>query len=160
VVPTPPVSAAPSAAPSVQPASAKGYDCKKLITDAEMRQATGLSTVAFFNQELWTDTPGLPEGETSCQFFAGQGATSIALTVWTGPSLATFDQLWAAGSPADNVPGIGDAARVSAASLAGGARVGGRGIAVVLADTGKTGLAGVDVKDAITKILAIVVPRV
>jgi len=159
-VPTPADSAAPSAAPSIQPAAAKAYDCKKLITDAEMRQATGLSAVAFFNQALWTDTQGQPEGQTYCQFFAGQGAASIALTVWTGPSLAVFDQLWAAGSAADSVPGIGDAARVSAASRTGGARVGGLGIGVVLTATGDNGLAGVDVKDAITKILAIVVARV
>lgn len=159
-VPTLAGSAAPSAAPSTKPAAAKSYDCKKLITDPEMQQATGLSSVTFFGQELWTDRPGLPEGETYCQFFAGQGATSIALTVWTGPSLVVFDQLWAAGSDADSVPGIGDAARVSAASLAGGARVGGLGIAVVLAATGNNGLDGVDVNDAITKILAIVVARV
>ena len=157
-VPTLAGSAAPSAAPSSQPAAAKRYDCQKLITDAEMRTATGLPSASFFNQT--TDTTGPSAGETYCQFFAGQGATSIALTVWTGPSLADFDQLWAAGSAADSVPGIGDAARVSAASLAGGARVGGLGITVFLTATGDNGLAGVDVKDAITKILAIVATRV
>ncbi|MBA3876352.1 MAG: hypothetical protein C0498_05360 [Anaerolinea sp.] len=159
-VPTLADSAAPSAAPITQPAAAKPYDCTKLITDAEMRQATGLSTATFFNQVLWTDRPGLLEGQTYCQFFAGQGATSIALSVLTGPSLADFDQLWAAGSAADSVPGIGDAARVNAASGAGGARVGGLGITVFLGATGDNGLVGVDVKDAITRILAIVATRV
>ena len=159
-VPTLAGSAARSAAPSSQRAAARPYDCKKLITDAEMQQATGLPSASFFNREVWTDTPGLPKGETYCQFLARKGATSIALSVWTGPSLAEFDQLWAAGSDADSVPGIGDAARVSAASKAGGARVGGQGIAVVLSATGDNGLDGVDVKDAITKILAIVATRV
>ncbi len=141
---------------------AKKYDCKKLLTDPEIQQATGLSSAAFLSQELWTDTPGLPEGQTYCQFFARQGALSIALTVATGPAFTLFEAAAAGAAGLDELPGIGDHAVYSATSHLGAARRGGTLVIVKFADmsgSGK-GFADVDTKSAATKILGTVIGRV
>lgn len=150
-------STAPSGAPpSVAPAATHVYDCAKLVTDAEMRQATGLADAALFHGN------GVAvKGQTYCQFFARSGATAIAVSVWTGPALTDFNQLWAAAPASSAVSGIGGAdARVSVAARMGGARINGLGISVAFAATGTGGLNGIDLQAAIEAILRIVVGRV
>ncbi len=148
--------AAPRTADTVKPSPTRLYACAKLISLAQLRKVTGLPDAT----SVPGSSAGLPKGETYCQFLAHRGALSIALTVWTGPSRASFDRLWAAGASAEKVAGIGDAARISVPNRAGAARVGGTGIAVVLAETGTKGLAGVNVRSAIRGILAVVAKRV
>jgi hypothetical protein len=162
-----PATAAPgaSATPTTQAGDvaadpARKYTCAKLITEAEMKKATGQASAAFFRQELWTDTKGLPEGETYCQFFVDQGAVSIAVSVWTGPA---FTQLQAAGKGATGsveLPGIGDRAIFSAATGFGAARVGGTYVVVAIRNTSGGAPAGIDVKGAVERILTVAAGRV
>lgn len=153
-----PEASTPAAASTAAP-DAK-YDCKQLIADAEVQAATGFSSAAFFRQELWTDTPGLPEGQTYCQFFANQGAVSIALSVMTGPAYTQLEAELANVFGLEELPGIGEHAVL--ASTLGFARSHGVAVTVAIGDTsGGSGLpTDLTVKTAITKILTLVIGRV
>jgi len=138
------------------------YFFVKHTSDPEMQQATGLPSAKFFQQELWTDTPGLPEGETYCQFFANQGGISIALTVATGPAFTQFEAaIEAAGSAGrEELPGIGEHASYAPAIHTGGARTHGVLVLLKITDLSGSGLAGLDLKTAFIGVLTIVVGRV
>lgn len=153
-----PEASTPAAASTAAP-DAK-YDCQKLITDAEMQAATGLSSAAFFRQELWTDTPGLPEGQTYCQFFGNQGAVSIAVSVMTGPAYTQLEAALANVTGLEELPGIGEHATL--AGTRGGARSHGVAVTVAIGDTsGGSGLPkDLVVKTAIANILTLVIGRV
>jgi len=158
----PPAAATPAAAATAVAGAAPAhkYDCKKLISDAEMRKATGLSTAEFFHQELWTDTPGLPVGEVYCQFFAGQGATSIALTIATGAAFDLFEAAAGGGAGLEELPGIGEHALFSAAAHLGAARAHGVLVLVKLTDMSGNGLESLDLRAAVSGVLKVVIDRV
>ena len=129
------------------------------MTDAELQLATGLSSAVFFSQSLWTDTPGAPEGQTYCQYFANDAGMSIAFSVLTGPSFdSVFMSLFSVGGEA--VPGIGDEALVAPDGSGAGARVGGVGILVTIVDLSGSGFGTFDVKAATVAILEVVAGRV
>jgi hypothetical protein len=155
VVRTPAVDARVATAP--KPSPTKIYSCARLISVAQMRKVTGVRDMSLVPSH---PRAGLSQGETYCQFIGRQGALAIAVTVWTGPSRADFDTLWAVGASAEQVSGIGDAARISVADHVGGARVGGTGVGVALAETGDGGFTGLNVRSTIKGILSIVAKRV
>jgi hypothetical protein len=156
-------SAAPSAAASApadaSAAPATAYECADLISEAEM-QATGLAAAEFLSQEHWTDTPGMPEGQTYCQFFANNGAISIAVSVLTGASFEVVYLALVAAGGGEPLPGIGDEAFVAPDGTGGVARTHGVGITVFITDMSANGLGNLDAKAAVTQILELIVDRV
>ena len=104
-------------------APVRKYDCTKLITDAEMRTATGLADAALALQRFGTDQ-GEPAESTSCQFSAKQGAISIGLTVATGAAVPLYDAAVFSGPAGgrEALPGIGDTAVFVPQGKFGGAR--------------------------------------
>jgi len=162
--PTSAESAEPSAAqsaagvPSAAPAMA--YACADLISDGEIQAATGLADAAFFGQEHWTDTPGLPEGQTYCQYFADAGGISIAVSILTGPAFEDVYLVFEAAPGGEVLPGIGDAAGWDEEAGAGIARTGGIGITVFITDMSGQGLGGLDLRAAMTALLELIVDRV
>jgi hypothetical protein len=156
-----PASAPASAGSKVAADPDKKYECKKLITDAEMQQATGLDSAEFFHQEWWTDTPGLPEGQTYCQFFANSGGIAIALTVATGPAFTFYEQAAGAATDLVELPGIGDHAVYSSAAHFAAARKGGTLLLLKFQDMSGSGLPkGLDVQSASGKVLQTAVGRI
>jgi hypothetical protein len=151
-----------SSAGEASGAPAQAYDCGDLMTDAELQLAIGISSASLFSQELWTDTPGTPEGQTYCQYFANDGAISIAVSILTGES---FDVLFvplvdAGASIAEPLSGIGDMAVVAPDGTGGAARAHGVGITVFITDLSGSGFGTLDVKEATTNILELVAGRV
>jgi len=142
-------------------APARKYDCTRLITDAEMQTATGLTSVAFSRQRFGTDG-GEPAESTSCQFSAKQGAISIGLTVATGAAVPLYEAAVFSGPAGgrEALPGIGEAAVFIPQGNAAGART--RGVVIVLRFQAHrpNALDGVDVKGAVTRILKLAVGRI
>jgi len=133
---------------SVAAAPARKYDCTKLITDAEMQTATGLSSAALARQRFGTDS-GEPAELTSCQFSA-QGAISIGLTVATGAAVALYEAavFSAPTGGREALPGIGDDAVFIPLGKAAGARAHGVVIVVKFQAHRTNALGDVDVKGA------------
>jgi len=156
-------SAAPSAAASApadaSAAPATAYECADLVSVSEM-QAAGLASATFFGQEQWTDTPGMPEGQTYCQFFASDGGISIAVSVLTGASFEVVYLALVAAGGGEPLPGIGDEAFVAPDGTGGVARTHGVGITVFMTDMSGNGLGSLDAKAAVTQILELIVDRV
>jgi len=158
-------SAAPSAAASTpadaSAASATAYACAELISDGEMQGATGLSGAALFAEEHWTDTAGMPEGQTYCQFFTGDANISIAVSILTGASYESMYVVLVSVGGGEALPGIGDAAVLAPDGSAGAANTHGVGITVIFTDMGGgAGLRSADGKAALTQILNLIVDRV
>ena len=135
---------------------AEAYDCGDLLSDAELQAAAGPSA-AFLSGENWTDTPGMPEGQTYCQYFAG--STSVAVSVFTGPSLEVFLALFGAGG-GESLPGIGEFAAIAPDGTAAGALTHGVGVTVIVTDLGGTGFGDFVPRDAVIAILERVTARV
>jgi hypothetical protein len=142
-------------------AEAKKYACIKLITDAEMQTAAGVSGAVLAVQRFGTDQ-GEPAESTSCQFSAKQGALSIGLTMATGAAVALYDAAVFSGPAGgrETLPGIGDAAVLVPQGRFGGARTHGVVILVKFQANRTSALDGVDVKGSVTRILKLVVGRV
>jgi len=156
-------SAAPSAAASApadaSAAPATAYECADLVSVSEM-QAAGLASATFFGQEHWTDTPGMPKGQTYCQFFASDGGISIAVSVLTGASFEVVYLALVAAGGGEPLPGIGDEAFIAPDGTGGVARTHGVGITVFITDMSGNGLGSLDAKAAVTQILELIVDRV
>jgi len=154
-------SAPPSAAGDPSPVAQKRYKCASLITDAEMRSASGYKEAKLFGD----DQSSSLTGQTYCQFFTGNAGISIAVSVFTaGPGWdKAFLPLWKLGQinpAAVHLPGIGDGAIYGATTHAGLAVVAGHGISVIFSDMASGKLKGVDLQAQITKILTILAGRV
>lgn len=112
--------------------TAKDYDCKAVLSNAEALSATGL------NFELTEAKNGAADpypGYTDCGYFAGDG-TYMQVTLWTGPAYQQgfVPQLQAARSGgAEPITGIGDEAGWSTAGSVFGVRVGNAGITIAFA---------------------------
>lgn len=151
---------APPASVAVPAGPARMYECKALITDAELQQATGVADLAY----LSGPSEGSPDGLTDCGYFGRSGALYVQVTVWTGPIKAGFDQLVAAGAgnPATKkLTGIGDRAGYAATAdgATGAAAVGDIGVTVAFQAMSDGGAAGIDYSTAIPTILRTVVGR-
>ena len=146
---------------SAAAAPARKYDCTKLISDAEMQTATGLSSAALARQRFGTDT-GEPAESTSCQFSAKQGAISIGLTVATGAAVTLYEAAVFSGPAGgrEALPGIGDDAVFIPQGKAAGARTHGVVIVVKFQANRTNALGDVDVKGAVTRILKLAVGRI
>jgi hypothetical protein len=164
-VPSAAVSAAasapsPSAAASAGSGGAAGtYDCAALLSDAEIRQATGVPDFALAPD----NTSGGPEGYTDCGYFGKGGTLYIQLTTWTGPSKVTFDGSWEGLAPlGEPIAGVGDEAAFAqeGTRATGAAKAGPVGISVAFQEGAPAAFEGVDVKAAATEILRTVVGRV
>jgi hypothetical protein len=123
-------------------------------------QAAGLATAEFFGQEHWTDTPGMPDGQTYCQFFANDSGISIAVSVLTGASFEIVYLALVAAGGGEALSGIGDEAFVAPDGTGGVARTHGVGITVFITDMSETGLGNLDARAAVTQILELIVDRV
>jgi hypothetical protein len=157
-----PVLAAAGVMASAQLAGAqRRYDCKKLITDAEMQSATGLAGTAMVLQQFGTDNGG-PAESTSCRFSAKQGAISIGVTVATGSAVRLYEPAVFAGPAGgrEKLAGIGDSAVYVPEGHAGGARTHAAVIVVRFQAHRTDAWTGVDVKAAVTRILTLVVGRI
>ena len=142
----------------VTAAPSRAYECADLISDAEIKAAFG-PTASFFSQQLWEDTPGAPEGQTYCQYFAEAAAISIAFSVLTGPSFEVFLELTSTPG-ALPLEGIGDFAVIAPDGTAAGAQVGGTGVTLAVIDLGGSGFGDIDVRAAVIAILELVMSRV
>lgn len=149
-----------SAAGDPSPVAQKRYKCASLITDAEMRSASGYKEAKLFND----DQSSSLAGQTYCQFFTGTAGISIAVSVFTaGPGWdKAFLPLWKLGQVtlgAVHLDGIGDGAIYGPTTHAGLALVAGHGVSVIFSDMASGTLKGVDLKAPITKILTILAGR-
>jgi len=155
---TPEATPRPTPKPTPKPASKpSGYQCTALLTDAEMRKATGLADAALIGHKN-----GRPRvaGETYCGFSASAGTVKLVVAVWTGGAMSSFNEFWGviAGS-STSVPGIGDSAIIDAGDGAGGARVGKIGVSVQI--KGPAGVpAGVNALSALTTMMKLAAKRV
>jgi hypothetical protein len=100
----PSTAAATSPTPASAPSAAgpKAKTCRDLLSDSEVRQATGLANAALKS----VDATLAIVNETHCRFDAG--TTTIDVSVWSGDRLAAFDTLSAAQSnPVTlDIPGV------------------------------------------------------
>ena len=149
---------APTASPTAKPTSAPtSYLCATLMTNAEVRKATGLSDAHLVN-----GTNGRPRvaGETYCPYTSSSGTITVVLAIWTGGAIKNFNEFWGVISPyASSMSGIGDTAIIAAGDGAGGAKTGKIGVSVQI--KGPSGVpAGVNALTSITTILKLVVKRV
>lgn len=154
-------SAPAGAAGDPTPAAAKRYKCATLISDVEMRDASGYAEAKLSGEDQSSSLPG----QTYCQFFTGNAGISIAVSVSTaGPAWDNaFLPLWKLGQMtpgAVHLDGIGDGAIYGATTHAGLALVAGHGVSVIFSDLASGKLKGVDLKAQITKILTLVAGRV
>lgn len=144
-----------------QPVATKLYKCSTLVSNAEMRSASGYTEAASSGD----DQTGELSGQTYCQFFTGSAGISIAVSVFTAGQgwEQAFLPLWKLGQTIPGgvrLDGIGDGAIYGPTSHAGLALVAGHGISVIFSDMASGKLKGVDLQDQITKILKIVASRV
>jgi hypothetical protein len=123
-------------------------------------QAAGLASATFFGQEHWTDTPGMPEGQTYCQYFASDGGISIAVSILTGDAFGVVYLPLVSIGGGEALPGIGDEAFVAPDGSGGVARSHGVGITVFITDMSGSGLGNLDAKAAVTEILQLIVDRI
>jgi hypothetical protein len=154
-------STAPGAAGDPTPAAQKRYKCSSLISDAEMRSASGYKDASLFSDNQSDSLAG----QTYCQYFTGSAGISIAVSVMTaGPAWdKAFLPLWKLGQitpGAVRLDGIGDGAIYGATTHAGLALVAGHGVSVIFSDMASGKLKGVDLQAQITKILTLVAGRV
>jgi hypothetical protein len=145
------------------PAATKVYKCSELISDAEMRSASGYAEA----KSSGDDQSGELSGQTYCQFFTGSAGISITVNVFTAGQGwdKAFLPLWKLGQVSPGrvpLPGIGDGAAYNGAGpdKAGGALVTGHGIMVIFSNMQTGKLQGADLQDQVTKILKIVAGRV
>jgi hypothetical protein len=152
--PKPTATAKPKPTPTGAPTA---YQCTRLLTDAEMRKATGLKDAGLEGHRN-----GRPRvtGETYCGFSSSGGTIRVVVAVWTGPAMPSFEEFWGVILPRSSpVSGIGSAAIIDAGDGDGGARVGKLGLSVQI--FGPNGVpAGLNAESAITQILKIVARRV
>jgi hypothetical protein len=156
--PTPKPTAKPTPKPTPRPTTAPtSYLCAALLTNAEVRKATGLSDAHLVN-----GSNGRPRvaGQTYCPYTSSSGTITVVLSIWTGGAIKNFNEFWGVISPhASSVSGIGDTAIIAAGDGAGGAKTGKIGISVQI--KGPSGVpAGVDALTSITSILKLAVKRV
>ena len=155
-------SAPAGAAGDPQAVATKRYKCASLITDAEMRSASGYAEAKLQSD----DQSGELAGQTYCQFFTGSAGISITVNVFTaGPGWdQAFLPLWKLGlaTPTTiHLPGIGDGAMYGGTiDKSGLALVSGHGIAVIFSDFASGKLKGKDLQAEVAKILTIVAGRV
>jgi hypothetical protein len=144
-----------AAPPPAAPAGAvKHYECSSVLTDREVQQATGLSDAAFFNQEHGEAI----KGQSYCQYFAKQGALSIAVSVDTGPAYdQAFQPLATLGEPLPPVSGLGDWARWSQNML--GVRAGPTGLTVSFVNIGGGSLGISDPEAAAVSMTKLILAR-
>lgn len=148
-------SAAPSTAPTSAPSAAgpKATTCRELLSDSEVRQATGLGTATLKS----VDVTVAIVNETHCRFDAG--STTVEVSVWSGDRLSAFDSL----SSAQSNPVTLDVAGATAtfydlSFLATGlARTADHGVAVTLTP-GDTPIP--DMKAAATALLRLAIRRI
>ncbi|MDP9482121.1 MAG: hypothetical protein M3P84_02735, partial [Chloroflexota bacterium] len=145
------------------PAPTKRYKCSELISDAEMRSASGYAEA----KSTGDDQSGELSGQTYCQFFTGSAGISITVNVFTAGQGwdQAFIPLWQLGQMTPGVvhlSGIGDDALYSGAGpdRSGAALLAGHGIIVIASDMTSGKLKGVDLQEQIAKILKIVAGRV
>jgi hypothetical protein len=144
------------------PAGQKRYKCPALISDAEMRSASGYPEAKLSGD----DQSGELAGQTYCQFFTGSAGISISVSVFTAGSGwdKAFAPLWKLGQVTPGVvqlSGIGDGAMYSGTSdKAGIALVSGHGISVIFSDLLSGKLKGMDLQAQVAKILTLVAGRV
>lgn len=144
-----------------QPVATKLYKCSTLVSDTEMRSASGYAEAASSGD----DQTGELSGQTYCQFFTGSAGISIAVSVFTagqGWDMG-FLPFWKLGQVTPggvHLDGIGDGAIYGPTNHIGLALVSGHGISVVFSDMASGKLKGVDLQDQVTKILKIVAGRV
>lgn len=145
------------------PAATKVYTCSELVSDAEMRSASGYAEA----RSSGDDQSGELSGQTYCQFFTGSAGISITVNVFTAGQGwdQAFLPLWKLGKVSPGrvaLPGIGDSAAYNGAGpdKAGGALVTGHGIIVIFSDMQTGKLKGADLQDQVAKILTIVAGRV
>lgn len=153
-----PVTTASSSTTTPPPANTSGavkyYTCSSLLSDQEVRQATGLSNAAFFNEEKGEAI----KGQTYCQFFAG--SVSIAVSIATGPAFdQAFQPLMAAGKGLPAISGLGDEALWSDQGASLGVRVGSIGLTIIFTDTGGGSLGIGDPKGAAIAMAKLVLSR-
>jgi hypothetical protein len=165
-----PAGASPSAAPATLPAASAGdpkpvatkvYKCSALISNAEMRSASGYAEA----ESSGDDQTGELSGQTYCQFFTGSAGISITVNVFTAGQGwdKGFLPLWklAQVTPGGvHLDGIGDGAIYGPTNHVGLAIVAGHGLSVIFSDMASGTLKGVDLKAQITKILQTVAGRV
>jgi hypothetical protein len=151
--------ASPVATAAQAPAAAvRYYDCTRLLSAREARQATGLSSTRFFHEEKGQGGPAT-KGQTYCQFFAA-GSDSIAVSVFTGPSFSkVFQPLAAASQNLPVISGIGDTAKWSDQATTLGVRVGSAGLTIIFQNTGSGPLAIPHPKQAALAMAKLIVPR-
>lgn len=145
------------------PAATKVYKCSELISDAEMRSASGYAEA----KSSGDDQSGELSGQTYCQFFTGSAGISITVNVFTAGQgwVQAFLPLWKLDKVSPGripIPGIGDSAAYNGLGpdKAGGALVSGHGIIVIFTDMQTGKLKGADLQEQVTKILRIVAGRV
>ncbi len=158
---TPAASPPAATSPASSPVSSSGggiqyYECASLLSDQEVQQATGLSDAALFSQEHGEAV----KGQTYCQFFAQQGAISIAVSVLTGPSYTqVFEPLAQAGASLPDVAGVGDSAKWSDQGAMLGIRVGSTGVTIFFTNIGGGSLGISDPQGAAVAMGKLVVSR-
>jgi len=131
------------------------YECASLLSDQEVQAATGMADAAFLSEEQGEAV----EGQTYCQFFAGQGAISIAVSVDTGPAFLVYQQLEAAGAALPDVPGLGDAAKWSEQGGTLGVRVGNVGLTIAFTNLGGGALGIADAQGAAVDMATLILSR-
>jgi hypothetical protein len=149
------------AAGDPQPAARKIYKCSELVSDTEMRSASGYAEA----KSSGDDQTGELSGQTYCQFFTGSAGISITVNVFTAGQGwdQAFLPLWKLGQVtpgAVHLDGLGDGALYGPVNHIGLALVAGHGLSVLFSDMASGKLKGADLQDQITKILKIVAPRV
>jgi hypothetical protein len=150
---------APASSGGTSAGEARRYECPALISEAEIRQASGVADLAL----VGGPSDNAPDGLTDCGYFGASGALYVQVTIWTGESKVEFDQAWdQATAGAESLPGIGDAAAYGRGGeqAQGGAKVGPVGITVVFQQMSAGGLDGIDLKAAVSSILGTVAGRV
>jgi hypothetical protein len=150
---TPRPTAKPTPKPTARPS---GYQCARLLTDSEVRKATGLSDATLPGGKNGTPQES---GQTSCPFTAQSGSVTVVLAVWTNASLIDFNALWNSTLPnSQQVPGIGSQAIIDAGDGVGLAIVGKAGVSVRI--QGPTGVPeGVNALTSLQSLLATVATR-
>ena len=137
------------------------YNCEKLMTDAEIQSATGLSHEALIVQKFGSDN-GEPAESTSCRYSGNSSTISVGFTVATGSAVPLYSAAVFSGPAGgrEKLAGIGDEAVYIAQGHAGGARTHGVIIVVRFQAARPDAWTGFDVKAAATKILKQLVGRV
>jgi surface antigen len=154
----PPGSAVPVITPTAPPAAGQGlppgapaktYTCSALLSNAEVKQATGMAGLKF------SETLSRATGETDCRFaLDGRPDVALDVSVNTGEAYkGMFTQFWGI-TPVVPLSGVGEMAQYNAQNNAGMAVARGVGIVVQLTPPDR------DMKAAFEKLLRLLVGRV